>query len=124
MTISEKLERMARDVTSGPGLVPMLEIAVVGAVVGGAVGYAKERDKSGAKTGALWGLGLGVAGQYLLFQMLRPVRSAAAAPRAMPPRPAAPHLRPRFAAHGDMAGWGHGEMMGAVPWPHYWAWWE
>jgi hypothetical protein len=22
------------------------------------------------------------------------------------------------------AGWGHGEMMGAIPYPYYYAWWE
>lgn len=125
MTIGGKLEQMSRDIMSGPSLVDTLEIAVVGAVVGGAIGYAKERDTDGVKTGALWGVGLGVAGQYLLFRMLKPVRSAhAMSPhevRRPPPRPALSRIQPRFAARGDAAGWGHGEMMGAVSYPHYYA---
>jgi hypothetical protein len=87
--LQQQLEKMAHDVTSGPGLFDSIEIAVVGGAVGAAIGYAKDRDFSGAKSFGLWGAGLGIAGQYLLFHMLKPAtktfaRTAHAAAQASP----------------------------------------
>jgi hypothetical protein len=70
--LSQRFEKMAHDITSGPGLVDTLEIAALGGIVGAALGYAKDRDASGAKSFALWGAGFGIAGQFLLFHMLKP----------------------------------------------------
>lgn len=71
-TLQGQIEKMARDITSGPDLSDSIEVAVVGAAIGALVGYVKERDSRTAKSFAAWGAGLGVAGQYLLFHMLRP----------------------------------------------------
>jgi hypothetical protein len=71
-TLQGQIEKMARDITSGPDLSDSIEVAVVGAAIGALVGYVKERDGRTAKSFAAWGAGLGVAGQYLLFHMLRP----------------------------------------------------
>jgi hypothetical protein len=71
-TLQGQIEKMARDITSGPDLSDSIEVAVVGAALGALVGYVKDRDSRTAKSFAAWGAGLGVAGQYLLFHMLRP----------------------------------------------------
>lgn len=69
-TLQGQIEKMARDVTSGPDLSDSIEVAVVGAVLGAAVGFFK--DKRSAKSFAVWGAGLSIAGQYMLFHMLKP----------------------------------------------------
>jgi len=156
MGLQGQLEKMAHDITSGPGLFDTIEIAVMGGAVGGLIGYLKDRNRKGATSAAMWGAGLGIAGQYLLFHALRPaLRAHGFAGHAGPVL----QVVPRFASRGDaealqvrgefvgngappetMAGWGHGEMMGAVPYPYYyarhempgwvpwsdatWAWWE
>jgi hypothetical protein len=71
-----QFEKMAHDITSGPGLSDTVEIAAVGGALGALVGYAKSRDQAGATLFAIWGAGLGIAGQYLLFHMLRPALRA------------------------------------------------
>ncbi|HTR02664.1 MAG TPA: hypothetical protein VMN82_05660 [Thermoanaerobaculia bacterium] len=71
-TLQGQIEKMARDITSGPDISDSIEVAVVGAALGALVGYVKERDGGTAKSFAAWGAGLGIAGQYLLFHMLRP----------------------------------------------------
>jgi len=71
-TLQGQIEKMARDITSGPDLSDSIEMAVVGGAIGALIGYLKERDTSTAKSFAVWGAGLGVAGQYMLFHMLRP----------------------------------------------------
>jgi hypothetical protein len=71
--IRGQIERVTRDVTSGPDLSDILEMTIVGGVVGGIVGFAKGRSKESALYYAKWFAGLGVAGQYMLFHALRPV---------------------------------------------------
>jgi len=70
-TLQGQIEKMARDITTGPDFSDTIEIALVGSVVGGVLGYFKGKS-DGAKSFAMWGAGLGVAGQYMLFHMLRP----------------------------------------------------
>jgi len=101
MPIGAQLEKIARDVASGPSWASMLEMALAGGVVGGIIGFAKERDKEGVKSGVLWGAGLGVAGQYLLFHALKPALGAHAPVMRRPLL----QVRPRFRAHGEVAGW-------------------
>lgn len=145
MDLQGQLEKMAHDVTSGPAISDSLSIAVMGGAIGGLIGYLKDRDAKGAKSFALWGAGLGVAGQYMLFHALKPAlktfgRTAHGAAQGAPVM----QMVPRYAARGafssevvgngaiptlrvpegNMTGWGHGEMMGAVPYPYYYAWWE
>jgi hypothetical protein len=141
MDLQGQLEKMAHDITSGPGLFDSIEIAIVGGAIGGFIGYLKDRNRKGATSAAMWGAGLGVAGQYMLFHALKPAlktfgRTAHASVQFSPVM----QMVPRYAAHGEfvgngaspeagwghgeMAGWGHGEMMGAVPYPYYYAWWE
>jgi len=71
-SLQGQIEKMFRDVTRGPDLSDMIEVGALGAVVGAAIGYAKGRSSGAAKGYAIWGAGLGVAGQYMLFQMLKP----------------------------------------------------
>ncbi|HYX20210.1 MAG TPA: hypothetical protein VFA98_05140 [Thermoanaerobaculia bacterium] len=71
-TLQGQIEKMARDITSGPDLSDSIEVAVVGAALGAIVGYIKDRDGRTAKSFAAWGAGLGVAGQYLLYHALKP----------------------------------------------------
>lgn len=71
-TLQGQIEKIAHDVVSGPDLSDSIEVAVVGGILGAIVGYAKDRNSSGAKSLALWAAGLGVAGQYMLFHMLKP----------------------------------------------------
>jgi hypothetical protein len=143
MDLQGQLEKMAHGIVSGPGLSDSIEIAVVGGAIGGLIGYLKDRDRKGATSAALWGAGLGVAGQYMLFHALKPAlktfgRTAHTSALATPVM----QMVPRHAARGEFvgndsspeaAGWGHGEMMGAVPYPYYdpwkylqghYAWWE
>ena len=75
-TLQGQVEKMFRDVTRGPDLTDSIEVGVLGAVLGAALGYAKERSGRAAKGYAIWGAGLGVAGQYMLFQMLKPALRA------------------------------------------------
>lgn len=67
-----QLEKMAHDITSGPGLADTFEIGAMGGAIGALIGYAKSRDQATATSFAMWGAGLGIAGQYLLFHMLKP----------------------------------------------------
>lgn len=172
MDLQGQLEKMAHDITSGPALFDSISIAVMGGAIGGLIGYLKDRSSKGAKSFAMWGAGLGVAGQYMLFHALKPAlrtfgRTAHGAVQAAPMM----QMVPRYAARGEFvgngsseyrapekcpdgfhweirstapglrgvgicapdvavpavpttAGWGHGEMMGAVPYPYYYAWWE
>lgn len=69
-TLQGQIEKMFHDVVRGPQLSDSIEVGVLGAAVGGAIGYLKDRRST--KGFALWGAGLGIAGQYLLFQMLKP----------------------------------------------------
>jgi hypothetical protein len=71
-TLQGQIEKMARDITSGPDLSDSIEVGIVGAAIGAILGYVKDRDGRTAKSFALWGVGLGIAGQYMLFHMLRP----------------------------------------------------
>jgi hypothetical protein len=134
MDLQGQLEKMAHDITSGPAISDSISIAVMGGAIGGLIGYLKDRDRKGATSAALWGAGLGVAGQYMLFHALKPAlktfgRTAHGAAQGAPVM----QMVPRYAARGefvgngaspDVAGWGHGEMMGSVPYPYYYAWWE
>lgn len=79
-TLQSQIEKMFRDVTHGPELTDSIEVAVVGAAIGGLLGYAKDRNSRSAKTFALWGVGLGIAGQYMLFQMLKPAMRGGGVP--------------------------------------------
>jgi hypothetical protein len=72
-TLQSQVEKIARDVTSGPDLSDTIEIAALGGALGALLGYLKDRRGPTAKSFAVWGAGLGVAGQYMLFHMLRPV---------------------------------------------------
>lgn len=69
-TLQGQFEKMYRDVVRGPELSDMIEVGVLGAAIGAALGYLKDRRST--KSFAAWGAGLGVAGQYMLFQMLKP----------------------------------------------------
>jgi hypothetical protein len=69
-TLQGQFEKMFSDVVHGPQLSDMIEVAALGAAVGAALGYLKDRRST--KSFAAWGAGLGVAGQYMLFQMLKP----------------------------------------------------
>ncbi len=174
MDVQGQLEKMAHDITSGPAISDSLSIAIMGGAIGGLIGYLKDRDSKGAKSFALWGAGLGIAGQYMLFHALKPAlktfgRTAHGAAQGAPVM----QMVPRYAARGGFVGngssdgyrppekcpdgfhwenrstggpgihgvmvcvpdvapptpptttaWGHGEMMGAVPYPYYYAWWE
>jgi hypothetical protein len=113
MDIRGQLSKIGHDLTSGPDLSDMIEIALVGAAVGGAIGYAKERDKAGVKMGALWGVGLGVAGQYLLFHAMKP------ALRSHGLRPVAHRAGKHVAGAVNRGGFRGGSQMpfGPGPWP-------
>lgn len=76
-TLQSQIEKMFRDVTRGPDLTDSIEVGVMGAALGALLGYAKDRSTRSAKTFAVWGAGLGVAGQYMLFQMLKPAMRGA-----------------------------------------------
>lgn len=69
-----QLEKMARDITSGPDLSDSVEVVIMGGVLGGLIGYLKNKDKASAIHFATWGAGLGLAGQFMLFHMLKPGR--------------------------------------------------
>ena len=71
-TLQAQIEKIARDITSGPDLSDAIEIAAIGGALGAGVGYLKDRSGETAKSFAAWGAGLGVAGQYMLFHMLKP----------------------------------------------------
>ena len=77
-TLQGQIEKMYSDVTGGPDLGDSIEVGVLGAAIGAAIGYLK--DRRSAKSFAAWGAGLGVAGQYLLFQMLKPAVRGGYAP--------------------------------------------
>jgi class 3 adenylate cyclase len=78
MDIKGQVEKIARDVTSTPDLSDMIEVGLVGAALGAALGYVRDREAEAAKEGAWTGAVVGVAGQLLLFHMLRPVVRRAA----------------------------------------------
>ena len=72
MDLRTQIEKMASDITSGPDLSDSIEVGVVGAGLGALVGYLRDRSRESTKSFAMWGAGLGIGGQYLLFHMLRP----------------------------------------------------
>lgn len=76
-TLQSQIEKMFRDVTRGPDLTDSIEVGVMGAALGALLGYAKDRSTRSAKNFAVWGAGLGIAGQYMLFQMLKPAMRGA-----------------------------------------------
>src|SRR5208337_1437451 len=130
MPIQTQLEKMAHDIKSGPDLTDSIEIAVMGGAIGGLIGYVKDKNRKGAVSLALWGAGLGIAGQYMIFHMLKPAlktfgstahEAALATPSVFAVRAGAGGSQN---TNPELAGWGHGEMMGSVPYPHYYAWWE
>lgn len=71
-TISQELERMAHDIAQGPSVRDNFEMAIAGGAMGALLGYLKHRNKASAIQFAWWGAGLGIAGQYMTFHMLRP----------------------------------------------------
>jgi hypothetical protein len=103
-TISQELERTAHDITTAPSFRDSAEIAIAGGALGALLGYLKTRSKSEAIRLAWWGAGIGIAGQYMVFHMLKPAmkqfgRSAMTAAR--------------------FGGGGMGRhMTGAMPHPH------
>src|SRR5271170_383239 len=110
MDLAGQLEKMAHDITSGPALSDSISIAVMGGALGGLVGYLKDKDARGAKSFALWGAGLGIAGQYMVFHMLKPAlrtfgRTAHGAAQSAPMM----QMVPRYAARGEFVGDGSGE---------------
>lgn len=117
-TITQHLERMAHDMTSGPGLVDSIEVALIGGVLGGAVGYAKDRNSRGAKSFALWGAGLGVAGQFLIFHMLKSVVRNPRSIASVHP-PGYPGLPGHLTGAVNRGGYGGngGMPFGPGPWP-------
>ena len=76
-TLQSQIEKMFRDVTRGPDLTDSIEVGLMGAALGAMIGYAKDRSSRSAKGLALWGASLGIAGQYMLFQMLKPAMRGA-----------------------------------------------
>jgi hypothetical protein len=177
MDLQGQIGKMVRDITSAPPIFDLVSIAIAGGAVGGFIGYLKDRNAKGAKSFALWGAGLGVAGEYMLFHVLKPaLRRTGSGPIALMPRfgaygefvgdgayrppekcpdgfhwetsstsdraisgvricapDPAPAIPPKTGPiTGPITGWGHGEMMGAVPYPYYYArhempglaWWE
>ena len=85
-TLQGQIEKMFRDVTRGPEITDSIEVAAVGAAIGALLGYAKDRSSRSAKSFALWGVGLGIAGQYMLFQMLKPAMRGSAGGFVSPAR--------------------------------------
>jgi len=129
-TIQTQLEKMAHDIKSGPDLTDSIQIAVMGGAIGGLIGFVKDKNRKGAVSLALWGAGLGIAGQYMIFHMLKPAlktfgstahEAALATPSVFAVRAGAESVS---GVNPETTGWGHGEMMGSVPYPHYYAWWE
>ena len=119
MNIGQQLGKMTHDITSGPDLTDMIEIAVMGGVVGGVIGFAKERDRKGALSFALWGAGLGIAGQYMIFHSLKPalrtVGHQMAPVHAVVPR----HVAQHYTGAVNRGGYGGngGMPFGPGPWP-------
>jgi hypothetical protein len=122
MDIRGQLSKIGRDITSGPDLSDMIEIALVGGVVGSAIGYAKERDRDGVKAGALWGIGLGIAGQYLLFHAMKPTLRSHGLRPTYAARRVAPPIQHHTGAvnRGGFRG-GSGMPFGPGPWPNNYA---
>ena len=71
-TITQELERTARDIATAPSFRDSAEIAIAGGTLGALLGYIRYRNKSDAMRFAWWGVGLGIAGQYMVFHMLKP----------------------------------------------------
>ena len=71
-TLTYELERTAHDLATAPSFRENIEIGIAGALAGAALGYLSKQDKSEAYRYAKWGAGIGIAGQYLVFHMLRP----------------------------------------------------
>jgi hypothetical protein len=71
-TITQELERAAHDITTMPSMRDNIEMAIAGGALGALLGYIKHRSRGGAISYAWWGAGLGIAGQYMVFHMLKP----------------------------------------------------
>ena len=71
-TITQELERAAHDITTMPSMRDNIEMAIAGGALGALLGYLKHRSKDGAFSYAWWGAGLGIAGQYMVYHMLKP----------------------------------------------------
>lgn len=71
-TVTAELERTAHDITTAPSFRDNAEIAIAGVALGALLGYIKHRSRHEAMKYAWWGVGLGIAGQYMVFHMLKP----------------------------------------------------
>lgn len=71
-TIAQELERTAHDITTAPSFRDSAEIAIAGGALGALLGFLKTRSRSEAIRLAWWGAGIGIAGQYMVFHMLKP----------------------------------------------------
>lgn len=78
-TISQEMERAAHDIMTMPSMRDNIEIGIAGAALAGLVGYLKTKDRHTATRYAMWGAGIGVGGQYLIFHMLKPAMKQFAA---------------------------------------------
>jgi hypothetical protein len=118
-TISQEFERAAHDMMAMPSMRDNIEIAVAGGALAALLGYLKTRDRQTATRYAMWGAGIGVGGQYLIFHMLKPAmkqfgRSAQAAAALVGhhrgPVVGAPfgHHMPMHGGMGGMGGMGMG----------------
>ncbi len=75
-TLTQELERGAHDIMTMPSMRDNIEIAIAGGALGAVLGYLKAHNTPNARAQAasyaMWGAGIGVAGQYMVFHMLKP----------------------------------------------------